>query len=200
MTTGDLKMEVDSAVATEKRKHEEEMREMERKLKMLEREGAASKENNRRLTEKLRVDANVHQKKERRLANLTAAAEAKRDQALEQTLTAEKQTAAAEKRKRIEVAQATSAQTKAIRETHVMEMEKNQMECKKNAAQQSELKQKEKFKEERRRQLKIQEEMQVITEKVATSMKAMASEVQELEHSVAELMEEDKKAEAEVVQ
>ena len=45
MTTGDLKMEVDSAVATEKRKHEEEMREMERKLKMLEREGAASKEN-----------------------------------------------------------------------------------------------------------------------------------------------------------
>ena len=121
-------MEVDSAVATEKRKHEEEMREMERKLKMLEREGAASKENDRRLTEKLRVDANVHQKKERRLANLTAAAEAKRDQALEQTLTAEKQTAAAEKRKRIEVAQATSAQTKAIRKTHVMEMEKNQME------------------------------------------------------------------------
>ncbi len=62
-------MEVDSAVATEKRKHEEEIREMERKLKMLEREGAASKENDRRLTEKLRVDANVHQKKERRLAN-----------------------------------------------------------------------------------------------------------------------------------
>ena len=91
MTTGDLKMEVDSAVATEKRKHEEEMREMERKLKMLEREGEASKEHDRRLTEKLRVDANVHQKKERRLANLTAAAEAKRDQALEQTLTAENQ-------------------------------------------------------------------------------------------------------------
>jgi len=193
MTTGDLKMEVDSAVATEKRKHEEEMREMERKLKMLEREGAASKENDRRLTEKLRVDANVHQKKERRLANLTAAAEAKRDQALEQTLTAEKQTAAAEKRKRIEVAQATSAQTKAIRKTHVMEMEKN-------AAQQSELKQKAKAKEERWRLLKIQEEMQVRTEKVATSMKAMASEVQELKHSVAELMKEDKKAEAEVVQ
>ena len=144
MTIGDLKMEVDSAVATEKwkheeekRKHEEEMREMERKLKMLEREGAASKENDRRLTEKLRVDANVHQKKERRLANLTAAAEAKRDQALEQTLTAEKQTAAAEKRK--------------------------------NAAQQSELKQKAKAKEERWRLLKIQEEMQVRTEKVATS-------------------------------
>jgi hypothetical protein len=168
MTTGDLKMEVDSAVATEKRKHEEEMREMERKLKMLEREGAASKENDRRLTEKLRVDANVHQKKERRLANLTAAAEAKRDQALEQTLTAEKQTAAAEKRK--------------------------------NAAQQSELKQKAKAKEERWRLLKIQEEMQVRTEKVATSMKAMASEVQELKHSAAELMKEDKKAEAEVVQ
>ena len=52
MTTGDLKMEVDSAVATEKRKHEEEMREMERKLKMqVEQLGGALKKKSRKMVQ-----------------------------------------------------------------------------------------------------------------------------------------------------
>ena len=52
MTTGDLKMEVDSAVATEKRKHEEEMREMERKLKMqVEQLGGALKKKSRKMAQ-----------------------------------------------------------------------------------------------------------------------------------------------------
>ena len=86
MTSEEMRRKVDGAVSAEKREHDRKMREMTTKLKTAEREGAAAKDKIQRLEEASRVEAYVHQKKESRLANLTAAAVASEVQELEHSV------------------------------------------------------------------------------------------------------------------